>query len=410
MRTGKGNNNMNAAPIFKSDILKARTQRLQEKMRAQGIGGALIKQNADLYYFSGTMQEAYLFVPLSGVPLLMVRRNLARARAESALENVIPLGGVRDISKIIAGHGYNIPGLLGLEMDVIPAKLFLYLRDDVFPGVEIADVAHAIREVRMLKSPLEIEWMRQAAEQLNSVIKEVPDLLRPGMTELELSIELEYRLRRAGHQGFMRMRAWNQELFFGHILSGSSGAEPSYFKGATGGRGITPAFSQGASDKVISVGEPVSVDLGGCVNGYMTDQTRMFALGFLPDELKRAYEAIIEIHYGLREKIRVGETCGRIYEWASDKAASLGYADNFMGYGEAKMPFIGHGIGLEVDELPVFSARNPMRLEAGMTFAIEPKLIFPGVGHIGVEDTYVLTPEGLEAITASPDEMVIIKT
>jgi len=401
---------MNDAPVFKSDILKARTQRLQEKMWVQGIAGALIRQNADLYYFSGTMQEAYLFVPLSGAPLLMVRRNLARARTESSLENVIPLGGVREITKTIAGHGYDIPGLLGLEMDVIPAKLYLYLRDDVFPGVEIRDIAHAIREVRMLKSPLEIEWLRQAAGQLNSVIKEMPDLLRPGMTELELSIEFEYRLRRAGHQGFMRMRAWNQELFFGHILSGPSGAEPSYFKGATGGRGINPAFSQGASSKVISVGEPVSVDLGGCVNGYMTDQTRMFALGFLPDDLKRAYDAVLEIHYGLREKIQVGETCGRIYEWASDKVASLGYADNFMGCGEARMPFIGHGIGLEVDELPVFSARNPMRLEAGMTFAIEPKLIFPGVGHIGVEDTYVLTPEGIEAITTSPDEMVIIKT
>lgn len=401
---------MNDAPVFKSDILKARTQRLQEKMWVQGIAGALIRQNADLYYFSGTMQEAYLFVPLSGAPLLMVRRNLARARTESSLENVIPLGGVREITKTIAGHGYDIPGLLGLEMDVIPAKLYLYLRDDVFPGVEIRDIAHAIREVRMLKSPLEIEWLRQAAGQLNSVIKEMPDLLRPGMTELELSIEFEYRLRRAGHQGFMRMRAWNQELFFGHILSGPSGAEPSYFKGATGGRGINPAFSQGASSKVISVGEPVSVDLGGCVNGYMTDQTRMFALGFLPDDLKRAYDAVLEIHYGLREKIQVGETCGRIYEWASDKVASLGYADNFMGCGEARMPFIGHGIGLEVDELPVFSARNPMRLEAGMTFAIEPKLIFPGVGHIGVEDTYVLTPEGVEALTTSPDEMVIIKS
>ncbi|MDO9462507.1 MAG: Xaa-Pro peptidase family protein, partial [Deltaproteobacteria bacterium] len=374
MRTGKGNNNMNAAPIFKSDILRARTRRLQEKMRAQGVTGALIRQNADLYYFSGTMQEAYLFVPLSGAPLLMVRRNLARARAESFLENVIPLGGVREIPKTIAVHGYDIQGLLGLEMDVIPAKLYLYLRDDVFPGAEITDISHAIREVRMLKSPIEIEWLRQAAGQLNSVIKEVPDLLRPGMTELELSVELEYRLRRAGHQGFMRMRAWNQELFFGHILSGQSGAEPSYFKGATGGRGINPAFSQGASSKVISVGEPVSVDLGGCVNGYMTDQTRMFALGFLPDDLKRAYDAVLEIHYGLREKILVGETCGRIYEWAFDKAASLGYVDNFMGCGEAKMPFIGHGIGLEVDELPVFSARNPMLLEAGMTFAIEPKL------------------------------------
>lgn len=400
---------MNAAPIFKSDVLKARIQRLQEKMQGLGIAGALIRQNADLYYFSGTTQEAYLFVPMSGLPLLMVRRNLARARGESSLENIIPLSSVRGIPKTIAGHGYDVSGLLGLEMDVIPAKLFLYLRDDIFPGVEIADISHAIREVRMLKSHIEIEWLRQAAEQLNSVIKEVPDLLRPGMTELELSIELEYRLRRAGHQGFMRMRAWNQELFFGHILSGPSGAEPSYFKGATGGRGINPAFSQGASSKVISVGEPVSIDLGGCVNGYMTDQTRMFALGFLPEELKRAYEAVIEIHYGLREKIRVGETCGRIYEWAFDKAASLGYADNFMGYGEAKMPFIGHGIGLEVDELPVFSARNPMRLEAGMTFAIEPKLIFPGVGHIGVEDTYVLTPEGVKAITTSPDEMVIIK-
>lgn len=394
--------------IIGYNVLKSRTERLQEKMLTTAIDGVIIKQNADLYYFSGTMQDAYLFVPLSGDPILMVRRNLIRARAESALRNVVPLTNGQDIPGIISEYGYDIPKILGLEMDVMPAKVFFYLRDDVFSGVEVADASRLIREVRMLKSTLELRWMREAGQQLSGVIEEVPNLLRPGITELELSIELEYRLRRAGHPGMMRMRAWNQELFFGHILSGSSGAEPSYFKGATGGRGITPAFGQGASRKAISPEEPVSIDLGGCVNGYMIDQTRMFALGNLPEDLKRAYHAVLEIHHELREKIKVGQTCGSIYEWACEKAISLGYADEFMGCGEAKMPFIGHGVGLEVDELPVFSAQNPMVLEVGMTFAIEPKLIFPGVGHIGIEDTYVLTPSGAEALTTSTDELMII--
>ncbi len=398
----------NTAYIIASDVLMSRTARLQEKMRTQAIDGAIIKQNVDLYYFSGTMQDAYLFVPVSGDPILMVRRNLVRAMSESTLKTVMPLRSVREIPETIKDYGYSIPKVLGLEMDVIPAKQYLYLKTDVFSGAEVVDVSELIRKVRMIKSPLELKWMREAGEQLNSVIEEVPNILRPGMTELELSIELEYRLRRAGHQGLMRMRAWNQELFFGHILSGPSGAEPSYFKGATGGAGITPAYGQGASSKVIAPGEPTSIDLGGCVNGYMTDQTRMFALGGLSDDLKRAYDAVLEIHYGLREKIRVGESCGSIYEWAAKKAASLGYAEHFMGYGDGRMPFIGHGIGLEIDELPVFSARNPILLESGMTFAIEPKLIFPGVGHIGIEDTYVLMPGGVEAITISTDSLVII--
>lgn len=394
--------------LFTPDILRGRARRLQEKMQTRAIDGVLIKQNVDLFYFSGTMQEAYLFVPRNGDPILMVRRNWGRARAESTLNRVVPLTAIGEIPRTITDYGYPIPKLLGLEMDVLPAKLYLYLKNEIFPGVEVEDASQLIRQVRMLKSSLELEWMRGAATQLKSVIDQVPDLLRPGITELELSLELEYRLRRAGHQGLMRMRAWNQELFFGHILSGPSGGEPSYFKGATGGTGLTPAYGQGASRRPISPGEPVSIDLGGCVNGYMVDQTRMFVLGGLPEDLKRAYDAVREIHYGLREKIKVGATCSSIYYWAREKAASLGYGDHFMGYGEGKVSFVGHGIGLEVDELPVLSAANSMVLEPGMTFAVEPKLIFPAVGHVGIEDTYALTPGGVEVLTRSPDELIII--
>lgn len=397
-----------ARRVFSSETLGARVRRLQEKMLERRIDGVLIKQNADLFYFSGTTQDAYLFIPLRDRPILMVRRNPVRAGQESTLDRIVPLESSTGILRIINDYGLPVPEVMGLELDVCPVKFYLRIRE-LFSKTTLVDISSSIREIRSVKSPEEIAFMREAALQLDGVIRQVPELLCRGMTELELASEVEYRLRRSGHQGFMRMRAWNQELFFGHILSGPAGAEPSYFLGATGGIGVSSAFGQGASKRRISKGEPVSIDMGGCINGYMIDQTRMFSIGEFPSDLKKAYDAVRGIHHSLREEIKPGRTCGDVYESACRKAASYGYGEYFMGYGSSKMPFIGHGIGLEVDELPVLSYKNPMVLEAGMTVAVEPKLIFPGIGHVGIEDTYVITPDGLEPLTVSCDEWIIVK-
>lgn len=393
--------------VFSEEILQERIKKLQKRMLEGGISAALIKQNVDLFYFSGTMQDSYLLVPAEGEAVLMVRRNTERVREESGLKNIISIKSMRQIPALAHAFGCRFNSL-GIESDVLPAKMYLFLQG-LFPNVKLQDISQDIRIVRSIKDPLEIAWMRHAAAQLDQVMKKVPEFLVPGMTELELAAELEYRLRLAGHQGYMRMRTWNQEIHFGHVLSGPDGAVPSYFLGTTGGIGM-PGFSHGASEKEILPGEPLSIDFGGCVNGYMIDQTRMFALGSLPEELKKAFDAVMEIHYGLRKLIKVGETCGSVYEWATEKAAQKGYGDYFLGFGDSKMEFVGHGIGLEVDELPVLSKGNMMLLEPGMVFAVEPKFIFPGVGHIGIEDTCLLTESGLEPITVSYDGLTILNS
>jgi len=390
-----------------AEELTQRIQRLQSSLQEADVDAALIVQQADLFYFAGTIQQAHLYVPATGDPLLMARRSFVRAQQESALPQIVPLNSLRALPDLVAAHAGTAPRRLGMELDVLPVNNFRYY-ERLFPDTEFADVSAMIRSLRAIKSPYEVAIQRQAAQIADRMVRAMPDLLHEGMTELELASRVEAVGRAAGHQGQVWLRNWNASTFYGHLLSGESGAVPSFFDSASGGEGLSPAMPHGVSRKPIRQHEPIMLDYLGASDGYVADQTRMFSLGRLSDRLVAAYEAMCTIQNEIAAAARPGVPAGQLYDRAVQRAAEMGYADYFMGYGEAQVKFVGHGVGLELDEFPFIARGVKMPLEAGMVFALEPKVVFPGEGIIGIENTWLVTAHGLEQLTFSDEELVIL--
>ncbi|ACM21891.1 prolidase family protein [Geotalea daltonii FRC-32] len=388
--------------------LEHRYKKLQHHMAAQGLDAVIILQNADLFYFTGTIQNGNLYIPVEGEPVYMVRKDLMRARMECGLKNVVPFGSMKDIPSVLAAHGYPLPASIGMELDVLPVNFFARY-EKVFPEARFRDATPIVRKVRMIKSHYEIHLLQDAAEQVDRVNRRVRDVLREGMTDLDLAAELEYVARKEGHQGLVRMRAFNGVMFFGHVFSGTDAAVPTYVDTPLGGMGLSTSFSQGAGYKRIERNEPVIVDFAGCCDGYLVDQTRIFAIGHLSDRMKKGYDDMLKIQARMMELVPERPSWGLIYEECLALAFKLGYADTFMGNKGAQVSFIGHGLGVEIDEYPfIAKGFDDMVLEPGMAFAFEPKVVFVGEGAVGIENTFYLTESGLKQLTFSSEELTIL--
>ena len=387
--------------------LESRIQKLQAHLAASDLDGALILQNADLFYFSGTIQQSHLYIPVEGQPLLMTRKSLARARQESALDNVVPLSSPRQLPGLWQEHGYTRPRRLGMELDVLPTNLFLAYQD-ILGDAEIVDISHQIRLVRAVKSPYEVDILRRAAQLADVVTRSMADFLREGVSEVELAGQVEAVARRLGHQGIVRMRLWNNELFYGHLMAGVNAAVPSYLSSPTGGTALSPAVAQGSSLRPIQRHEPVLMDYVFALDGYVVDQTRIFAIGGLPEELVAGHKAMLKVQDALRAAAKLSATGGELYDLAVELAAELGYGEHFMGYGDERITFVGHGVGLELDEYPFLARGQKMPLEKGMVIALEPKLIYPDLGVVGIEDIHLMTDDGLEPLTISERDIIIV--
>ncbi len=389
--------------------LEQRCSRLQGQMADAGLDAVIIVQNADLFYFTGTTQSGCLYIPAQGQPVYMARKEFSRARMESGLKEIVPFGSMKDIPGIVATYGYPEPKRIGMELDVVPVSFFERYRK-VYPNAEFLDATPLIRKVRMIKSHYEIHLMKDAADQVHKVYLKAQEIIREGMTDLDVAAELEYTARRDGHQGLVRMRGFNSELFYAQIFSGSDSAVPAYADTPLGGLGLNPSFGQSAGLKVIERNEPVIIDFAGCVDGYLIDQTRVFSIGPVSDRLRRGYDDMLKVEALMKEIAVPGAVWGDVYDRCLALAVEMGYADSFMGAKGSQVSFIGHGLGIEIDEYP-FIARGfkDMTLEIGMAFAFEPKVVFPGEGAIGIENTFYIGDDGIIPLTYSSNELVILE-
>ena len=400
-------NTLKDTDSFQEEDFLNRIHRLGERLMEQSIDGALILQNTDLYYFAGTVQQSYLYIPSEGEPLLMVRKDFDRAKAESAIRLIEPVESPKEIPTLLKRKGYKMPHTLGYEGDVLPANLYFYYKK-LFAGTELKDISHDIRLIRAVKSPGEIVCIQTAAGLADRVLDNVKDLIGDGISEIEFSGKVEAFMRKLGHQGIVRMRMWGGEMFYGHLMAGSTAAVSSYMASPTGGEGISPAVAQGPGFRKIRAREPILVDFIFTHNGYLSDQTRIFAINSLPEPLMSAHEAMIEVQEKLKKEAKPGRKAGDLYTLALEHVDNRGYSDYFMGADPKRVPFVGHGIGLEVDEYPFLAKDQDLILEEGMIIALEPKLIFPGKGVVGIENTHVVTAQGLKQLNRFPDEVVII--
>lgn len=384
-----------------------RIARFQKLLQENDIAGALISQNVDLFYFAGTIQRSFLFIPAQGEPVLAVQGNLSRALRESRLSHIVPLKNSHQLGQVLSNFNYSVRGRIGLEMDVLPVRYYFILCQD-FPEANFRDISELIRKVRMIKSKYEISQIRKGCEILNQVMREAQRSIRPGMTELKVDSLLGALARRLGHQGRLRMREYNQEMFYAHVFCGKTAALPSSLDSPLGGLGTTPAIAQGASFNTITENEPILIDFGVGINGYVTDMTRTFVIGKLSQELGYAYSFAKEVKDFMEHWVRPGRYCSSLYKEVIELANRAGYQDYFMGYRGRQASFVGHGIGLEIDEYPLIAPNFHQEFQENMVFAFEPKLVFPDVGAVGVEDDYLVTGTGVERLNTYDDHILTI--
>jgi len=382
-----------------------RLRQMQSWMQNSSVDAVLILQNADQYYFSGTIQVGLLCLPAAGDPIYLVQKSAARARMESPWERILPMASLRKAPEVLTGEGLKQPRRIGLEMDVLPTSYYLRFQE-LFPGVEFVDASEAIHQTRMIKSPYEVEQIRNAARMLEKAFEEMPSWAHAGATELEVSARLEGFLRLRGHQGITRMRGFNYEIGYGTVSSGPSAGYPTCFPGPVGFIGLYPAILNGGSLRRLELGDSLMVDICGGYGGYIADKTRTFAVGDLAKDMCEAHEFVLRMNSEIEAMLKPGTSCASIYRHTLDRVGDSPYAATFMGVGDSKVRFVGHGVGLELDELPVLASGFDLPLQPGMTIAIEPKIFFPDHGGVGLENTYLITETGFEKLTVYREEII----
>ena len=395
---------MERSPLFEE--VSHRIGSFQQMLREHKVDGALMVQKMDLYYFTGTDQEAHLWIPASDEPILMVRKSVERALKDSALRKIVSLSSLTQIPDHIKEHEPRRLKRMGLEMDILPVKMYQEYQK-LFPYTEMVDVSSLIRKVRMIKSRHEITHIRAAADVADRMYRRAPEFIRKSETETDLAIQVEAFYRSQGHPGITPFRTFNMGINYGHVISGASASQPSASPGPTGGSGLGPYYSQGAGFNPLRPNEPILIDYASLVNGYISDSARVFSLGELHEKFYRAHRVMLEVQEAVARKGKPGVRAKDLYALAITIVEKAGLSDGFMGYPQP-VPFVGHGTGLEMDEWPVIGRELDTMIEAGMVVSLEPKYVFPGEGVVGIENTFVVTGQGMEKLNRFPDEIFII--
>jgi Xaa-Pro aminopeptidase len=372
--------------------LRLRWTRLQAGVRAAGADALLVGANVNLLYLSGRIFMGHIYLPAEGAPWFFVRRPCGLSGP-----NVCEARKPEQIAELLAAAGLPAPKSLLLEADELSHSEWLRL-SAVFPGAAAASGSGLLRRGRAVKTPYEVRVMKKTGSRHADVVSRFASVYEPGMTDQAWSIEMFRLMLRAGNLGVFRVAGGSMEAFMGSVLAGDNGGAVSPYDFALGGAGLHPSLPVGQSGVALKEGMSVMADVAGNFYGYLTDCTRTFAIGRLAPEAVRAHAVSIEIQRAVAAAGKPGARCEELYELALGMAERAGLGACFMG-GAQKAKFIGHGVGLVINELPVLGARSKDVLEAGMCVALEPKFVIPGTGAVGVEDTFLVTPGGMENLT-----------
>ncbi|MEG0646603.1 MAG: Xaa-Pro peptidase family protein [Bacteroides sp.] len=379
--------------------LKIRRDKIRWLMAQQGIDAALITCNVNMLYTYGRVVSGYLYLPLNAPARLFVKRpnNISG-------EHIFAIRKPEQILELLKENNLPLPTKLMLEGDELPYSEYNRLAG-MFPDAEIVNGTPIIRQARSIKTPVEVELFRRSGAAHARAYNNIPSVYRHGMTDLELSIEIERLMRLEGCLGIFRVFGQSMEIFMGSLLTGDNAAAPSPYDFALGGEGFDPALPGGANGTVLQEGHSVMVDLGGNFNGYMGDMSRVFSIGKLKEEAYIAHQVCLDIQEQIAAMAQPGVVCEDLYNAAIDLVTQAGFANYFMGITQ-QARFIGHGIGLEINEAPVLAPRVKQKLEPGMVFALEPKIVLPGIGPVGIENSWVVTAEGVEKLTICNEEII----
>lgn len=380
--------------------LEIRRKKIQEIMALNGIQAALVACNVNLLYTTGRIISGYLYIPVQGESVMFVKRpnNLAGPGIHSIRKP-------EQIPAILAELGLPQPESIMLEADELTFNEYTRLANCFNNSTVLNCGTQLLQKARNTKTAFELDVFRKTGIAHTKAYSKIPSMFRPGMTDIELSIEVERAMRLEGMLGQIRIFGQSMEMFMGSLLTAQNAAAPSAYDFALGGNGADPSLPVGANGTQLTEGHSLMIDIGGNLHGYMSDMSRTYSVGKLPEQAYAAHQACLDVQKAFQENARPGAVCEDLYQMGKEIVEKAGFADYFMGIGQ-KAGFIGHGIGLQLNEQPVFAPRIKMKLEEGMVFALEPKIVLPEIGPVGIENSWIVNPDNLERITLCPDEII----
>ncbi|XPV77465.1 MAG: M24 family metallopeptidase [Desulfovibrio sp.] len=399
-----------ALPVGEIDSRIENVQSVLQEKKPE-VSGLLISARLNLYYLTGTLGQGVLWVPIQGKPVLMVRKGLERAKLESPLENICRFKSYAEIAGLAKDFGSPIGDVVAIEKGGMSWQMGEMLTARM-KGVSFVGGDGILAQVRSVKSPYELEMLRIAGTaHAESVEVELPKAISAGMSEYVVSTTLWDIYFSRGHQGVLRMGAYGEESFLGHVCAGDSGNYPSAYNGPLGIRGVSPAAPcMGSRQRVWNEGMILSVDTGFGHAGYHTDKTQVFWAGKrVSEHVYKAHSVAVEIIEYLAGSLKPGAVPEELYTRSLEMAAAAGYEEGYMGLGENKVPFVGHSIGLVIDETPVLAKRFTEPLQEGMVIALEPKIGLAGVGMVGPENTFEVTAAGGRSLTGEHFQIICVE-
>ncbi|VDR34794.1 Uncharacterized peptidase SA1530 [Alistipes sp. cv1] len=379
--------------------LRKRWNALQQALAREGGDAILITTNVNLFYVSGRIFSGAAYVRPEGDPLFFVRRPVGLKGG-----NVIYIRKPEEIVGHLQQRGIPMPAKLFFETDSISYNEYRRY-EKIFDPRVVCNGTQLLRGVRSIKTIYEIGRIMRSGVLHARLYERIPSLYRPGMTDTELSIEIERESRRLGSLGIFRIFGQSMEIFMGSLLAGDNADAPSPYDFALGGAGLDASLPVGGNGTPLTDGTSVMVDMGGNFTGYMTDMTRVFSVGKLTDRAYKAHDTALEIQRRIEQTAAPGVPAADLYNLAVRIAADAGLSDYFMGHRQ-QAGFIGHGIGIEINEAPVLAPRSKEALVPGMVFALEPKFVIPSVGAVGIENSFLVTDNGIEKLTHCEEAIV----
>ncbi|MFQ5833830.1 MAG: M24 family metallopeptidase [Candidatus Thorarchaeota archaeon] len=378
--------------------ITSRVTRLKSLLGEQGLDGALLMSVTELYYYSGIGIPGAVYVPLDEEPIRLSERNLKVTETYSPLTDIRPLGRMSALFETLeVGSSSRI----AVEGDVLPFSLVTFLQSRA-ASIELVDGSSHFRQIRSVKSNYEIDFIEKAATTVDKSFEFCREIANPEMTEIELAVRLDSWMVERDHAGFITTRAFNMEMVqYSYVVSSEGSTLSTYFTPISG-QGLSLKYPFGSTRKKLGKNQPFIVDTVGNYQGYLSDTTRTFVCGRLEKELRNKLEALGQIKKFLVGSMTPGKNLGELHEEVMDLSKELEIHANFMGTESDKVVFLGHGVGLELDDLPIFYSKGP-DLRSGNTLACEPKFIIPGNVLIGIEDTYAITDKGNRLLSKAPE-------
>lgn len=392
---------MNLVP---KEELQARMRDFRKRMETLNPGwkAVMIIGKVNLFYFTGTQQSGVLVIPKDDDAVFFVRRSYYRAELESNFEKIVKINSFRDIPPVTGVLGESVH----IEKELVPIAYFDRL-NKYFNFKNILSCDHAVAAARAVKTKYELDILRQCGRIHEEAMETyLPSVICGGMTEKELGAAVLKYMMDNGHQGITRIGMFNAELYLGQIGFGENSTYHNTFDGPGGVKGISPAVPLlGSGERKLAPNELVSADLGCGLEGYHTDKTVTYAFGELPDEAYEFHAECVRILDETVKRMKPGNIPSKVYEEVMADVDDE-FLEFFMGSGDERVKFLGHGVGLVVDEYPVFAKGFDLPLEENMVMAVEPKRGVPGVGLVGLENTYLVTDEGGVSLTGDGRDII----